>query len=72
MDDYSRYPALDILTLTSARSTIPLLDKIFAKHGIPEVVKTDNGTPFQSDEFEKFSKYLNFYHHKVTTQMARS
>ena len=66
MDDYSRYPALEILTSTSARSTIPLLDKIFAEHGIPEVVKTDNGTPFQSDEFEKFSKYLNFYHHKVT------
>lgn len=66
MDDYSRYPAIEILTSTSAKSTIPLLDKIFSEHGIPEVVKTDNGSPFQSEEFAKFATYLNFYHHRIT------
>ena len=35
---------------------IPKLDKVFATHGIPLVVKADNGPPFNSDDFER---YLN-------------
>jgi len=68
MDDYSRYPAVELLTSPSSKATIPLFDKIFAEHGIPEELKTDNGSPFQSEEFAKFSDYLNFYHHRITAR----
>ena len=66
VDEYSRYPAIEILTSTSAKATIPKLDKIFAEHGIPEVVKSDNGPPFQSNEFRNFAAQLNFKHHRIT------
>ena len=40
MDDYSRYPAIEILMSTSARATIPRLDKIFAEYGQKNLSRT--------------------------------
>ena len=31
---------------------------IFARQGIPEVLKSDNSTPFSGHEFRKFTEYL--------------
>lgn len=66
IDDYSRYPVVEILRSTSARSVIPLFDKIFSLFGIPEELKTDNGQPFQSFEFRQFAEQLGFKHHRIT------
>ena len=66
MDDYSRYLAIEILMSTSTRATIPRLDKIFAEYGIPEELKSDNGSPFQSQEFPDFAVRLNFHHQRIT------
>ena len=66
VDDYSRYPEVEIVSSTSAKSTLPRLDAIFARHGIPSIVKTDNGPPFNSADFSNFAKYLGFTHRKVT------
>ena len=44
---------------------IPKLDHIFAACGVPEVVKSDNGSPFNGGEFAQFAKYLSFKHRKV-------
>ena len=38
VDDYSRYPEVEIVGTTSAKSTIPRLDAIFARQGIPKQV----------------------------------
>jgi transposase InsO family protein len=65
-DDYSRYPEVDTLTSTSAAATIPKFNRMFATHGIPEVVRTDNGSPFQSKEFHDFAGEQGFKHRKVT------
>lgn len=35
---------------------------IFAKFGIPEVVFSDNGTQYSSNEFARFSEYWGFMH----------
>ena len=56
IDRYSRYPEVEIIRSTKASVVIPKLDKIFAMHGIPSIVKADNGLPFNSDDFER---YLN-------------
>jgi hypothetical protein len=66
MDDYSRYPEVEILKSTSSKSTIPKLDKMFSSFGIPKQVKTDNGPPFNSSEFQQFANYLGFSHRKIT------
>ena len=66
MDDYSRFPEVEIVGSTSAKTVIPKLDSIFACQGIPVVVKSDNGPPFNSDDFRNFVRHLGFTHRKVT------
>ena len=43
-----------------------LLDDIFAKQGIPEVLKSDNGPPFNSNEFQKPAEHSGFEHRRIT------
>ena len=72
IDDYSRFPEIEIVSSTSARSVIPKLDRIFATFGIPKVVRTDKGTPFNSAEFSSFADYLGFHHRKVNQRWPRA
>ncbi|RUA05416.1 MAG: hypothetical protein DSY43_04620 [Gammaproteobacteria bacterium] len=66
LDAYSRYPEVEILPSTSAKSVLPAFEKIFATHGIPEEVKTDNGPPFQSRDFKNFAQEKGFVHRRIT------
>ena len=72
IDDYSRYPVTEFVESTSSISAIPVLDKILSAFGIPEVIKTDNGPPFNGSEFEKFTKYLEFKHRKITPRWPQA
>ena len=45
-DRYSRFPEVEIVSSTKASVVIPKLDRIFAVHGIPAIVRSDNGSPF--------------------------
>ncbi|CAB3999893.1 Transposon Ty3-G Gag-Pol poly [Paramuricea clavata] len=69
IDEYSRYPEVEILTTTSA---IPKLDAIFSRQGIPEILKSDNGPPFNGEEFENFANHLGFKHRKITPYWPRA
>ena len=71
-DDYSRFPVVEILSSTLRKAVIPILDKIFALLGSPVTLKTDNGPPFSSDEFRKFSEYSGFRHQKITPLWPRA
>ena len=66
VDDYSRYPVVKILSKLTAKAVIPKLDNVFAMFGIPDVVKTDNGPPFNGAMFKEFANYLGFHHRKIT------
>lgn len=66
VDEYSRYPVVEVIHSTSANSVIPVIDKIFSMFGIPRSVKTDNGPPFNSEQFSKFAAYMGFHHRKIT------
>ena len=48
-------------SMTSAH-TISHLCSIFARHGIPEEIVTDNGTQFSSHDFRSFSRSNNIKH----------
>ena len=71
-DDFSRYPEVEILRSTSAKAVIPHLDSIFARQGIPEVIRTDNGPPFNSESFQMFATQLGFTHRKITPEWPRA
>ena len=66
IDEYSRFPEVDIMRSTNAQAVILSLERIFATHGLPEKITSDNGPPFQSKEFNDFMKMKGIIHHKVT------
>ena len=72
IDDYSRYPVVDVVKSTSASTVIPHLDKVFSEFGIPDVMRTDNGPPFNSSDFQSFSQDLGFKHRKITPRWPRA
>ena len=66
IDEYSRFPIVKIVNSTSAKAAIPIYDEVFSEFGIPKKLKSDNGSPFNSTEFEQFSNFLGFHHQKIT------
>ena len=54
-----------VSSITSS-TTISHLCQIFEQHGLPEVVVTNNGQSFISDEFQKFL-YTNGIKHILTS-----
>ena len=66
IDNYSKFPEIEIVNSTSFKSVIPKLEKILSSFGIPEVIKTDNGPPFNGREFAEFCQQLGIKHQKVT------
>ena len=65
IDEYSRFPEVEIVSSTKASVVIPKLEKIFSTHGVPEKLKTDNGPPFKSEDMKLFAKQQGFYHQRV-------
>ena len=46
VDEYSRYLIVEIVRSVLANTVIPVLDKVLATFGYPEVIKSDNRSPF--------------------------
>ncbi|XP_028415017.1 uncharacterized protein K02A2.6-like [Dendronephthya gigantea] len=62
VDYYSRYFEVDILKSILFSSIIDSLDRMFAMHGIPESMKTDNGPQFVSAQFKDYMRANNVKH----------
>ena len=64
-DNLSRFPAASIVNSTSAKAVIPALDRIYTDFGSPIIHKTDSGPPFNSKDFQDYSKDKNIIHKKT-------
>ncbi|XP_064469922.1 uncharacterized protein K02A2.6-like [Ornithodoros turicata] len=53
-DAYSKWLEVKLMPSTSAEATVNALQEIFATHGIPDVVVSDNGPQFTSAHFQTF------------------
>ena len=78
IDYFSRYPEVIKLRSTTSLSVIHALKSVFSRHGIPEILISDNGPQFSSRdpeilisdngpqfssrEFAGFTKYYQFTH----------
>ena len=64
VDYYSRFIEVIKLTTTTSKSKaiIDALRSTFSRYGIPEVVMSDNGPQYSSNEFDAFAKLYNFQH----------
>ena len=54
IDAYSKWPEIVPMQSTTTQCTIKALMKIFATHGLPERIVSDNGPQFTSMEFREF------------------
>ena len=66
IDKRTRYPEVERVYSRSAKSTTEKLKKMFATHGTPERLESDNCPPFTSREFSEFAEEEGFQHHRVT------
>ncbi|XP_060559067.1 uncharacterized protein K02A2.6-like [Ruditapes philippinarum] len=66
IDYYSRYPEVEIMKSITSRFIIQRLMKIFATHGLPSVIKTDNGPNMVSQEITNFFTANGIKHQRVT------
>ena len=65
VDYYSSFFEVDKLDTTDSRTVIEKLKMQFSRHGIPEIVISDNGPQYASAEFAKFASDWHFQH--ITT-----
>ena len=65
-DQFSRYPEVEFTRSIAIAPIRERLKKIFATHGVPNIVQTDNGPPFNSQEFTHFAAEVGFKHKPVT------
>ena len=64
VDYYSRWLEAILLKKTDAQHVIKSMEAIFRTHGLPDTLRSDNGPPFASKEFEGFLEYLGISHKK--------
>ena len=64
VDAHSKWPEVIPTTTTTASRTIEELRKLFASHGLPEQLVSDNGPQFISDEFGEFMRSNGIRHIK--------
>ena len=62
VDYFSRYPEIAKLASTTSAAVITSLKSIFARHGIPEILRSDNGPQYASQEFSKLAEVYGFQH----------
>lgn len=60
VDHYSDFIECEEVANLEAKSIIKCCKKIFARHGIPKVVISDNGTHFKNESFRKFAQTWEF------------
>ncbi|XP_043240081.1 uncharacterized protein K02A2.6-like [Amphibalanus amphitrite] len=68
IDEYSRYPVVELTRGTSGEAVIPVLDKVFSTHGFPETLKTDGGPPFNGHDFQTYLRWAGCKHRKVSPE----
>lgn len=72
VDYYSRYVEVANLSLTSSEDFTTHLKSIFACHGIPETLVSDNGPQLSSSTFSEFAGAYGFRHVTSSPKHPRS
>ena len=72
VDYYSRYYEVDILRSTVTSKIISSLEEMFARHGLPESLKSDNGPQFIAAEFAEYMEQQGIRHHRVTAKWPQA
>jgi hypothetical protein len=72
IDAYSKWLEVYTVSSISATITVDTLCHIFATHGLPEQIVSDNGSGFASNEFRKFVERNGIDHIRTSPYHPRS
>ncbi|XP_075540121.1 uncharacterized protein LOC142575039 [Dermacentor variabilis] len=72
VDYYSRFPEVVSVGSTTAPAVISGIKSCIARFGIPDVVRTDNGPQFMSNEFAEFARSYGFRHETSSPRYSQS
>ena len=72
IDQYSRFAIVEEVKSKTVSAIIPVLHKILSTFGIPVNLKSDNGPPFTSSEFEKMCVHFGIKHQLITPYWPRA
>jgi len=65
VDAYSKWLEVHIVSSSKVHQTIDKLRCIFACHGLPATLISDNDSPFKSPKFQQFVMANGIVHHRV-------
>ena len=72
VDTHYKWMEVKAVTAATSKATIAQLRSIFATHGLPEMLVTDNGTTFTSTEFQESIKANGIHHVKSSPYHSAS
>ena len=72
VDYFSNFVEIDNLTISTSTAVIKKLKEQFSRHGIPEIVFSDNGSQFSCVEFKSFSDAWSFEHRTYLPLLPQS
>ena len=71
-DYFSNFIEVSRLHAITTKAVVRELKTIFARFGIPEILVTDNGPQFASNEFKAFAKSWSFNHTTTSPRYPQS
>jgi hypothetical protein len=71
-DYLSLYPEVISLTSSNSNAIITAMKSILARHGMPDILYTDNGPSFNSIMFKEFCKVWSFQHITSSSYFPKS
>ena len=66
LDAHSKWLEVEIVNSANTSTTVEKLQQIFATHGLPFTVVSDNGSVFTSEEFSTFLNCNGIHHIRIT------
>ena len=72
VDYYSRWVEIKRLTTQTAKSVIAAFKELFATHGIPDIVISDNGPCFSAVSFQEIAASYRFVHTTSSPRYPRA
>ena len=71
-DYYSKFFEVKKINSSSSKTVINVLKEMYSRHGIPVILKSDNGPAYSSMEFKDFAKNYGFEHITSSPRYSQS
>jgi transposase InsO family protein len=62
VDYFSKFVEFIMIPKLTSLNTINAIKSYFSRHGIPEIIRSDGGTQYTPEEFQKFLKEWHIEH----------